>query len=265
MERYRTDPPKSFRYAKSYRHRIDSDGACVFSSIPGGKLDLAQLKFFGNTVNFMREALLDPQKIGEKAALDRLFNDGRPIKKIYFTLTDGTFACYPGSLDDFPAGYDPATRPWFIAAQNAPGRIVWSGPYEDSGIHRDAMLTCAVRINGADGRCIGTAAIDFSLTKLAEKMLNPSSTYYRFTREKLLINREGKVIFRMIPPGRADIRPLRDPAIIRYMRAKKFGTLITRQGGRELLLAFSCITPIDVIYAEVLDMATLVNHERGRQ
>ena len=140
--------------------------------------------------------------------------------------------------------------------------MAWSGPYEDSGVDKDAMLTCAVRILGAGRRYIGTAAIDFSLTQLAKKMLNPGNSYHKFTRERLLINSDGAVIFRMIPPGRNDIKPLADEATLKQMVKTQFGTLITRQHDREVLLAFSCITPINVIYAEVLDMAALVEHQR---
>ena len=263
LETYRTDPPPSFRESSAYRHPIDPDGVGVCNYRPEGKVDMAALKYFGNTAEYMRRVLLDIREgDDEAAARERLLEKGRPITSIYFVLTDGTFAYAPGSRDDFPEGYFPPERIWYRKAEQNPGRMVWSGPYEDSGIHRESMLTCSVMVSGADGKPVGIAAIDFSLTQLAKKMLNPEGEYAKFIREKMLINPEGEVIFRMVPPEREGAPPFADAKTIRRMLGMKFGTLLARQGGREVLLAFTWLDSIDVLYAEVLDMAALVDRQR---
>ncbi|MCI5778811.1 MAG: protein kinase [Lentisphaeria bacterium] len=263
MSVYQTHPPASFVNSAAYRHSIDPNGACVFNA-NGGEVDMEQLRYFANTGEYMREAILDTQKVGESEAVARLVRSGRPVKKIYFTLTDGTFACYPGSRDDFPPGYSPQKRIWYQRAIQSPGRVVWSGPYQDSGVHKESVITCSTTVHGADGKFIGVAAIDFSLTKLAEQLLGPDSKCARGTVEKLLIHPSGKIIFRMIPPGRRSAAPFSDPALIQRMAAMKYGTLLTEKNGREMLLAFSYLESIDVLYVEYLDLLLFTGKERQR-
>jgi len=263
MAEYAVAPPPGFAESEAYGHRIDPDHACVFD-YRGGAVEPARLKYFTNTGLFMREALLGTAEIGENAARERLLREGRPIKKIYFALADGAFACYPGSKDDFPPGYDPTQRVWYRRALEAPGRKVWSGPYLDSGKYGESMLTCSIALYGADRKFIGVAAIDFSLTKLAGKMLGPGGRYNRFTREKLLIKPDGEVIFRMMPPERAGAVPFNDPSAIRRMCALKYGTLSVNHNGRELLAAFAYLEPIEVLYAEILEMDGVVADQRAR-
>ena len=263
IEKYRTDPPPSFRESAAYRHPIDPDGVCVCNYRPEGKVDMAALKYFGNTAEYMRRAVLDIREgDDEAAARERLLERGRPIRSIYFVLTDGTFAYAPGSRDDFPTGYFPPERVWYRRAEQSPGRMVWSGPYEDSGIHHESMLTCSVSVRGANRQPIGIAAIDFSLTQLAKKMLNPEKEYAKFIHEKMLINPEGEVIFRMVPPEREGTPVFSDAKTIRRMIGMKFGTLLARHGEREVLLAFTWLESINVLYAEVLDMTALVDRLR---
>ena len=256
------NPPVTLADSPAYRHPIDPDGACVFN-YRDGRIDWEELKFFGNTAQFMREALLDPQKIGEAEAKVRLLQDGRPIKKIYFLLADGTFVCYPGSKDDFPPDYFPPGRPWYQRAEQGAGRPVWSGPYRDSGRYGDAMLTCTTAVYGAERKFLGMAAIDYSLTKLAEKMLGAASKHPLAIREKMLINPDGEVIFRMVPSNRPAGRPFADPALIRRMLAMKYGTLLTWDAGREMLLAFSYLNSIDVLYVEYLELDRLIEQQRA--
>ena len=260
MSVYQTNPPASFVNSDAYRHPIDPDGACVFN-VNGDEVDFAQLRYFANTGEYMREALLDTQKVGESEAVARLVKSGRPVKKIYFTLADGTFACYPGSRDDFPAGYSPQKRIWYQRAMQSPGRIVWSGPYQDSGVHGESVITCSTTVHGADGKYLGVAAIDFSLTKLAEKMIGPGSKCSVATVEKILIHPSGEVIFRMVPPEHRSAKPFDDAKLIDRMASMKYGTLLTEKDGREMLLAFSYLESIDVLYVEYLDLLLFTRKE----
>ena len=262
LETYRTAPPASYQYAKSYGHPVDPNGICAINYLTNRPVVPENLKHFGNTALYMREAVLNTRRvaISEKEAETKLLEVGSPLRKIYFSLADGTFALYPGGTAEFPPGYHPPSRPWYKQAMEADGRIIWCGPYEDSGVHKDQMLTCTVRID-ADKKFVGIAAVDFSLTMLAHQLLDPTDDSAKYVLEKMLIAPSGKVIFRMVPPERKT-KPFSDDELIRRMLKKKFGTLLTKSEDGEVLLAFAYVDSINVLYVESLDMASLVARQR---
>ena len=265
LSEYKTSPPPSLVYSKSYRHRIDTESSCVFNYL-GKKIDFDQLKYFANTASFMRRAVLDlPLGAGrsaEQKAAAVLLNEGKAIKSIYFSLPDGTFACYPGSRDDFPDDYFPPGRDWYKLAAEAGGRPVWTEPYRDSGIHGELVVTCSMAVYGAQRRFVGFGGIDFSLTKLAERLLGPHGNSNPATCEKLLLNSRGEVLFRMIPRGRPFPTRFNDARLLRRMGKMKHGTIHTHRGDREMLLAFASLDAMGVIYAEYMDAATLLEEQR---
>ena len=259
VDTYRTAPPASYQQAESYGHKIDPNGICFFN-YEKRPIIPQDLKHFGNTALYMREAVLNTRRsaISEKDATAKLLKKGSPLRKIYFSLADGTFALYPGSSEEFPLDYYPPSRPWYKPTMDANGRIIWCGPYEDSGVHRDQMLTCAVRVD-EDKKFVGIAAVDFSLTMLANELLKGDST--KCVIEKMLIDPAGNVIFHMDPPGR-EIKHFSDPALIRRMLKMRYGTILTKENGHEVLLAFAHVDSINVLYVERLDMASLVERQR---
>ena len=265
LAEYKSSPPPSLVYSKSYRHRIDTESSCVFNYL-GKKIDFDQLKYFANTASFMRRAVLDlPLGAGrsaEQKATEVLINEGKAIKSIYFSLPDGTFVCYPGSRDDFPENYYPPDRDWYKLAAAAGGQPVWTEPYRDSGIHGELVVTCSMAVYGAQRRFVGFGGIDFSLTKLAERLLGPRSRSNPATCEKLLLNTSGEVLFRMIPRGRPFPTRFSDARVLRSMGKKKHGTINTARGDREMLLAFASLDAMGVIYAEYMDVATLLEEQR---
>ena len=259
VEDYVKSPPPGFVHAESYGHKIDPDSACVFN-FRGGRVNFDDLRYFGNTARFMRRAVLNPGKGGEKQAVEELLRRGKPIMSIYFALTDGTFACYPGSRDDFPPDYSPLKRPWYTRALEARGRLVWSGPYQDSGLYGESVITCSAAIRSAEGKILGVAGIDFSLTKFTRTVLATEGRYMRFTSERMLIDPQGAVLFRANPSKQTAVPPFADEELIRRMLQRKFGTILTRQGGHEMLLAFARVRAIDLLYVEYLDVPVLIRH-----
>jgi len=265
LAEYKKSPPPSLVYSKSYRHPIDTESSCVFNYL-GKKIDFDQLRYFANTASFMRRAVLDlplgaEKSLQQKAAAE-LMNEGKAIKSIYFSLPDGTFACYPGSRDDFPDDYYPPGRDWYKLAAEAGGQPVWTEPYRDSGVHGELVVTCSMAVYGAQRRFVGFAGLDFSLTKLAERLLGPNSKSNPGTCEKLLLNTKGEVLFRMTPEGRPIMAHFNDPRLLRRMGKMKYGTIHTQRGDREMVLAFASLDAMGVIYAEYMDAATLLEEQR---
>ena len=260
VDAYVTSPPPGFVFSPAYRHKIDPERSCVFN-FRGGRVDMDVLRYFGNTGHFMRNALLDPGKEGEKHAVEQLLAQGKPIMSVYFALTDGMFVCYPGGPDEFPKDYFPPNRPWYTRALEAKGRLVWSDPYRDAGVNGDSVVTCSVAIRNAEGKTLGVAGIDFSRTKLTRNVLATEGRYTRFTSEKMLIDAQGNVLFRVVP-RRTAVEPFSDAALIRRMIRRKSGTILTEQNGREMLLVFSSLKAVDLLYVEYLDVAVLVDYWR---
>ena len=260
MAQYRTSPPPGFVYSESYRQPIDFDGASVLY-YRGKKPAGDYFRHFAEIARYMRESLREPRPNGTVPTREDLRRSGSPIRFIYFALADGVYACHPGG-DEYGADYYPPNRPWYRRAMEGAGRIVWSAPYRDSGRQGELVITCSTALYGADRKFVGVGAIDFSLTQMASELLKPESRLARFTREKMLINADGEVIFRMSPPGRAVAKPFDDAVLIRRMVRRKFGTLLTETDGRETVLAFAYLDPINVIYVESLDLAPLVEDLR---
>jgi len=261
VDEYVKSPPPGFAFSQAYGHKIDPERACVFN-FRGGRVDMNELRYFGNTGQFMRSALLNPGKEGEKHAVSQLLQQGKPIMSVYFALTDGMFVCYPGGPDEFPRDYFPPKRPWYTRALEAKGRLVWSDPYRDAGVNGDSVVTCSAAIRNAEGKTLGVAGIDFSLTKLTRNVLATEGRYTRFTSEKMLIDAKGNVLFRVVPPRRTAAVPFADAALIRRMIRRKSGTILTEQNGREMLLVFSSLKAVDLLYVEYLDVAVLVDYWR---
>jgi hypothetical protein len=261
VEEYVKSPPPGFAFSPSYRHKIDPERACVFN-FRGGRVDMEGLRYFGNVGQVMRNALLDPGKGGEKQAVEQLLQQGKPVMSVYFALTDGTFVCYPGGPDEFPQDYFPPKRQWYTRAQEARGRLVWSEPYQDAGVDGESVITCSAAVCSAEGKFLGVAGIDFSLTKLTRNVLATEGRYTRFTSEKMLIDSKGNILFRVVPRRRTAAAPFRDVNLIRRMVRRKSGTILTGQNGREMLLVFSSLKAVDLVYVEYLDVAVLVDYWR---
>ena len=262
IAKYRTAPPASFVYSESYRQPMDFDGASVFH-YRGGTIPAGYFRYFSETARYMRDALPEAKENGSLPDRAELLKHGSPVRFIYFALTDGVYACYPGG-DEYAPGYSPPDRPWYLRALEGDGRKMWSAPYRDSGQQGELVITCSTALYGANRKFVGVGAIDFSLTQMAEELLKPADQFTRFTHEKMLISAEGEVIFRMAPPSRKGEPPFSDTALIRRMARRKFGTLLTEHNGREMVLAFAYLDPINVIYAEYLDLTAMVDELRIR-
>ena len=78
----------------------------------------------------------------------------------------------------------------------------------------------------------------------------------------MLIDSKGNVLFRVVPPRRTAAVPFNDVNLIRRMIRRKSGTIITEQNGREMLLVFSSLKTVDLVYVEYLDVAVLVDYGR---
>lgn len=248
--------PEYFVKSEFYRQFIAPDKVVIFN-FRTGKVSAEHLHNFANTALFMRQIVLDVQPgESETAAAERLLKSGQPVRMSYFALSDGTFAAYP-AICDFPENYRPEQRKWYTAARKAAGRKVWSQPYRDVGGYSDLVSTCSAAVMDANNRFTGVAALDFSLTRLAERMLHKESQFNSVTHEKMFISAQGKILFRTVVPEYAAAPRFNDNAQIRKMLAMKYGALLMKKDGKNMLLVFSCVENVDMIYAEYIDLDAL--------
>ena len=262
LEEYQKNPPRGFAYSPAYRMHIDLDNVCLFD-YNKRQLELSQYIYFASTANFMRKMLFDlvseQGDIGEVAALLR--QKGSEIRTVYFALENGLFGVYPG-VADFPADYYPPNRQWYKAAQYKDGRPVWTTPYRDIGSTRELITTCAVAVKGMRNKFIGVAAVDFSLSRLADKMLQQQGRFSRFVLSKLLVNQDGEVVFDTRKSDKENFR-LPDDFLFRRMFRQKYGSLVWENGGKKVLYAFAQIPSLNILYVECFDFHNLVEFVRA--
>lgn len=262
LEEYRKNPPRGFAYSPAYRMHIDLDSVCLFD-FNKRKLNFEQYIYFANTAGFMRKMLFD--LVNEEGDMSRitahLRQNGSRIRSVYFALENGLFAVYPGMID-FPEDYFPPNRNWYKEARYKDGRPVWTAPYRDIGSTRELITTCAVAVKGMRGKFLGVAAIDFSLSRLAEKMLQPNGRLSRFVLSKILVNSEGDVVFDTNDSAKEKLR-FPDDFLFRRMFRQKYGSLVWESDGKKVLYAFAQIPSLDILYVECLDFENLVEYIRA--
>lgn len=90
------------------------------------------------------------------------------IMNTYFGSANGDMYIYP--KQQLPDGYDPRKRPWYKAAIEEKGKVVWTDPYIDAS-SGDVVITVAQTVlNGND--VIGVIGADIDLNSLAEYFSN---------------------------------------------------------------------------------------------
>jgi hypothetical protein len=260
-EQYLKNPPASFAYSPAYRMKIDLENVCLFD-FNKQKLNVKKLGNFSNTTDFMRKMLseLNSEELKNKEPLPEKYFQVGCVRTVFFALENGLFAVYPGMVD-FPKNYYPPNRGWYKQAQYKDGFPTWTSPYYDIGKTRELVTTCSVAVKGMRSKFIGVAAVDFSLGKLADMLLRPSGRLNRFTLAKLLVNQEGKCLFKMSPPSGGTLTLPDDFPGLR-MFSRKYGTLVQETPRGKILYAFALIPSINTLYVECFDLELLVEHIR---
>lgn len=83
---------------------------------------------------------------------------GEPLVWVYVALEEGVDCTYPG-MDVFPDEYDPRDRPWYQAAKNSHGEVVWVSPYADI-LGQGRMISCSAPIHDYENNFMGVTGFD---------------------------------------------------------------------------------------------------------
>ena len=126
--------------------------------------------------------------------LKAIYTSDGDLTSVYVATDSGMMLFYPGE-GNFPAGYDPRVRQWFVEAE-AEKDIIWSDvPYVDADNH-GLVMTCSEAVPSPD---YGTwvIATDVSTTTINENFIGKSLGENAYA---VLINKDGDVISR---PGQS--------------------------------------------------------------
>jgi methyl-accepting chemotaxis protein len=86
------------------------------------------------------------------------------IMSIYVGRIDKKLELYPEQ--ELPAGFDPTTRPWYLAAISKNG-LVWTEPYVDAATGK-LVVTLAIPLYNDSKELMGVLGADISLEKLSD-------------------------------------------------------------------------------------------------
>ncbi|MBE6379589.1 MAG: hypothetical protein E7047_01520 [Lentisphaerae bacterium] len=259
-ERYRSDPPPSFRYSPIYRHKIDPDGAVIFNTRTQTVTN-QEFEQYNAIGLHMQKILLATLPDRANAAPEALLTGSQPAKSVYSAWSNGIFIAYPGT-DEFDSTYDPSARQWYINAIRNPDKAYWSMPYNDAYGNNEKVISCSLAVPGLHGELIGVAAMDFSLEKLSDALMSSPSQYQKFIYEKMLISPDGNVLFRTASENQPAVK-FNDPELIKQMQELKYGTLTARTEQGEILLAFAHIKQLNILYVETVDINSLTTESQN--
>ena len=200
------------------------------------------------------------------------FRDGTPMIRVIFGFPDGLFAAYPAS-PDFPAIYDPRTRPWYQAVKRNPAAsAVWSPPYIDSIPDFGLVLSCSVPLNLLGTQEDGVCTVDISLSELVEELQSAGSDG-PYVLEKVIVDGSGQIIIstnrsfanarlrsNRNAAGEVEFTQLGDPSLLKLMKEQRVGVVTRNVTGREIIYAFCHIRSVDWYYLEKLDMKLLLQN-----
>jgi sigma-B regulation protein RsbU (phosphoserine phosphatase) len=109
-------------------------------------------------------------------------------------LADGSRRLF---REDQDSGYDPRTRPFYLAAQEVRDEVVWLPPYVffDQGV---PGISCATPVRDRAGALRGVLSVDFDLNALSEFVsqleITENSRVFLFTQDHVLLAFPGRQV-----------------------------------------------------------------------
>jgi len=96
------------------------------------------------------------------------------VSSVYMGRENGAFVrAYPR---DSPTAYDPRERPWYILAEENPGRIMMTAPYQ-SVSNDDINIGVVTALLDDEGRIYGVVGIDITLATLTDYLSGVESVW----------------------------------------------------------------------------------------
>ncbi len=169
-----------------------------------------------------------------------------PIDYAYVDTTDGIHFVYPG-IDSLPPDYDVRTASFYKMSENQRGKR-WGAPYVDSTTDElgdDLVLPCTEGLWSPDGRFLGVAGVEITVTKLVETgLVLPGHSPVRSS----LLNGQGQKVVDSFDAGKRFKSSGKDegialpefdlPGVVAAVRDEKQGLTAVMREGKQLLVAY---------------------------
>jgi methyl-accepting chemotaxis protein len=146
---------------------------------------------FGISALFGQGPVAQPDMLSYFSSISTMAAD---MEMLYFSnnniwyLPNGYWASFPDWTP--PAGWDNTVRPWFTGAKNAPGKVVYSEPFQDA-YTGETIISLSTLVFDKNRNDIGVVAADVLVTKL-NTLLNNSLIIPG--QELFLLNKDGLFI-----------------------------------------------------------------------
>lgn len=263
--------PPDFTYAPSFGYNVSFDYlACTYPNpeqSPSEAMKQNMLRF-QPMMKSLRSAMLGSLKtvtdFDTKQADEIVRNKIKPPLSLLFVgFEDGFYIGYP-YLIDYTPNFDPRTRGWYKDAKQEPSKAIWGLPYVDAGQLRDIVITCSKAVMDADGKFIGAAGIDVSLTMLL-KLMEETGNHGDFIKNKILIDKEANIIadsstqLNAVRTGSDELEFKKFEATnLNEIWERKNGWFFQIENGVNYLYFFLEIQTTDWLYIERIDFEELM-------
>ncbi len=214
---------------------------------------------------FVTAARDDRATLSEAEQRDLLLNRRGPIDYAHISLPSGAFYMLPG-MDSLPPDYDVRTADFYKISDHQRGKR-WGRPYVDSTTDDkgdDLVLPCTQGLWSPDGRFLGVAGVEITVTKLVETGLVLPE---RPTLRTSLVDGDGKKVIdssdagkRFQGSGKDEGLELEDfdvPVVVTAVREGSSGARRLQRDGKDVLVLFVRLDVLGWYYVVEVDAATV--------
>jgi eukaryotic-like serine/threonine-protein kinase len=214
---------------------------------------------------FVAAAQNDRASLSDAEQRELLLNRRGPIDYAHVSLPSGVLFMLPG-MDSLPPGYDVRTAGFYKIADHQRGKR-WGRPYVDSTTDDkgdDLVLPCTQGLWSKDGKFLGVAGVEITVTKLVETgLVLPGRTTLRTS----LVDGDGKKVIdsndagkRFQGSGRDEGLELSDfdiPVVVTAVREGSSGARRFRRDDKDVLVLFVRLDVLGWYYVVEVDAATI--------
>jgi eukaryotic-like serine/threonine-protein kinase len=216
---------------------------------------------------FVTAARDDRASLSDAEQRELLLNRRGPIDYAHISLPSGVFYMLPG-MDSLPPDYDVRTADFYKISDHQHGKR-WGRPYVDSTTDDkgdDLVLPCTQGLWSRDGKFLGVAGVEITVTKLVETGLVLPQ---RATLRTSLVDGDGKKVIdsndagkRFKGSGKDEGLELEDfdiPVVVAAVREGTSGARRLKRDGKDVLVLFVRLDVLGWYYVVEVDAATIVD------
>lgn len=183
-----------------------------------------------------------------------------PISAVYIGLDNGLFMTFPYS-GRYPDDFDPRQRPWYrkVLQMPASGKIFWSDPYYDPGMHR-TVISASTPVRDRQENIIAVLGLDLEPATMIRAFMQ-SDAGDQHICGRYLLNKDGRILASDRDLGsdaRAGLQlPFPHMQLFPEIRKLKTGRLFLDEEESQLVI-FHYIKALNCYFAEIIDFGRIL-------